>query len=381
VIVIAALGGARLLQARRGPALLAGGLLLAGLEAARTAPHHLSWFNLLAGGPGGGHRISVDSDVDWGQHEGELAAFLEASPEPWVINPQEPTAGPVLLSENARYGLMRGGPAVMAWLDGRAPTARVAQTWYAYDLPGEPAPDPGRAARAAVAGHLVALAAERAALDDPALTRALFHALVATGAHGSALAVARGWLERHPDDEAALAMAGELVVRRKMGAAELERTPGLRPPEAEARALRPSALRAAARDAGLQAPLAAVFDAMGDAWDRAGEPRRAIPDWVFAAELRPADPGPALRAAWALSTAADPAARDGAGAEALLRAAARDGGWTGSPRFEDTLGAALAAMGRLEEARAAAARAAAGFEAEGDARRAAAARGRAWAGP
>jgi len=40
---------------------------LVAVESASAAPWHLSFFNRLAGGPGGGYRIVNDSNVDWGQ--------------------------------------------------------------------------------------------------------------------------------------------------------------------------------------------------------------------------------------------------------------------------------------------------------------------------
>jgi hypothetical protein len=50
---------------------------LLGLEAAETLrahPHELSFFNALAGGVNGGRRLFADSNVDWGQDLGRLAA-------------------------------------------------------------------------------------------------------------------------------------------------------------------------------------------------------------------------------------------------------------------------------------------------------------------
>jgi dolichyl-phosphate-mannose-protein mannosyltransferase len=51
-------------------ALARGAVVLASLvavESSMAAPWHLSFFNRLAGGPGGGYRILNDSNVDWGQ--------------------------------------------------------------------------------------------------------------------------------------------------------------------------------------------------------------------------------------------------------------------------------------------------------------------------
>ncbi len=44
-----------------------GALFVAALEIATVHPHELSFFNALAGGPEGGRRFFVDSNLDWGQ--------------------------------------------------------------------------------------------------------------------------------------------------------------------------------------------------------------------------------------------------------------------------------------------------------------------------
>ncbi|MFZ9682446.1 MAG: hypothetical protein ACO3DQ_04480, partial [Cephaloticoccus sp.] len=46
------------------------------VEAMRTRPHYLAYFNPLAGGPAHAHRLFVDSSLDWGQGLPDLAAWL-----------------------------------------------------------------------------------------------------------------------------------------------------------------------------------------------------------------------------------------------------------------------------------------------------------------
>ncbi|MFM1851332.1 MAG: hypothetical protein RIS54_1016 [Verrucomicrobiota bacterium] len=46
------------------------------LEAARTRPHYLAYFNPLAGGPAHAHRMFVDSSLDWGQSLLDLQTWL-----------------------------------------------------------------------------------------------------------------------------------------------------------------------------------------------------------------------------------------------------------------------------------------------------------------
>ncbi|MFO0907238.1 MAG: glycosyltransferase family 39 protein [Isosphaeraceae bacterium] len=61
---------------KRGVALI----LLAGqlVSAVGVAPHYLSYFNFLAGGPYEGYRYLVDSSLDWGQDLPALRAAIEA---------------------------------------------------------------------------------------------------------------------------------------------------------------------------------------------------------------------------------------------------------------------------------------------------------------
>lgn len=59
------------------------GALLAwnAVEVARVYPHDLAYFNQVAGGPAGGYRWLVDSNLDWGQDLKELARYRREHPE------------------------------------------------------------------------------------------------------------------------------------------------------------------------------------------------------------------------------------------------------------------------------------------------------------
>jgi hypothetical protein len=61
------------------PAAGAGAQVLAALL---IHPHHLSYFNVLGGGPSRGYRYLVDSNLDWGQDLKGLKAWLLAHPGP-----------------------------------------------------------------------------------------------------------------------------------------------------------------------------------------------------------------------------------------------------------------------------------------------------------
>lgn len=56
-------------------------VLMTAVSSLRVYPHSLSYFNEAAGGPDGGHRHLVDSNIDWGQDLLYLRAWLDAHPE------------------------------------------------------------------------------------------------------------------------------------------------------------------------------------------------------------------------------------------------------------------------------------------------------------
>ncbi|MBI4158263.1 MAG: glycosyltransferase family 39 protein [Candidatus Yanofskybacteria bacterium] len=47
------------------------------IDVIRVYPYYLTYFNQLAGGPSGGHRYAVDSNLDWGQDLRRLAIWVE----------------------------------------------------------------------------------------------------------------------------------------------------------------------------------------------------------------------------------------------------------------------------------------------------------------
>ena len=50
----------------------------------RVHPHYLAYFNELAGGPAGGYRYLVDSNLDWGQDLKGLKAWMDTNGVPAV---------------------------------------------------------------------------------------------------------------------------------------------------------------------------------------------------------------------------------------------------------------------------------------------------------
>ena len=62
------------------------GIAVAGLavESWTIAPHHLSFFNVAAGGPMAGPKYLLDSNIDWGQDAKRLAAYQVQHDLPWM---------------------------------------------------------------------------------------------------------------------------------------------------------------------------------------------------------------------------------------------------------------------------------------------------------
>jgi len=137
------------------------------IEAARVYPHFLSYFNQIAGGPGGGYKWLVDSNLDWGQdlkglgeyqhrHPGGeplyLSYFGTASPAYYKIDAlpitssdrdgvtpnQIPKGSLVAVSATnlqCAYIDDRGLQEFMRRLRGLAPEARVGYSIFIYRLP------------------------------------------------------------------------------------------------------------------------------------------------------------------------------------------------------------------------------------------------------
>jgi hypothetical protein len=72
------------------------------LETARVYPHFLSYFNEIAGGPAGGYRWLVDSNLDWGQDLKMLGEYRRQHPvsEPFYLS-YFGTASPAYYQVNA----------------------------------------------------------------------------------------------------------------------------------------------------------------------------------------------------------------------------------------------------------------------------------------
>jgi hypothetical protein len=83
--VLAGIALARLLEVKKGAWLVCGLLALTSVSVSRAHPYYLAYFNELAGGPAGGYKLFVDSNLDWGQDVKGVADYLRARGNPPVI--------------------------------------------------------------------------------------------------------------------------------------------------------------------------------------------------------------------------------------------------------------------------------------------------------
>jgi hypothetical protein len=140
-------------------------ILLAAVETASVHPDYIAFFNVLAGGPSGGHRYLVDSNLDWGQDIARLATWLksdanrgrsytlrvEDSSETKLIkylglDPAALTAEPhglfaISANVQARLRTFSIGPDY-SWVKAYPLVKRVGQSINVYDLDQKPASIP-----------------------------------------------------------------------------------------------------------------------------------------------------------------------------------------------------------------------------------------------
>ena len=76
-ILLVASAAPHLLGSRAGRIVLGAILVAHVVPALAVAPHgYLAYFNAIAGGPDGGHRVLLDSNLDWGQDLPRLASWM-----------------------------------------------------------------------------------------------------------------------------------------------------------------------------------------------------------------------------------------------------------------------------------------------------------------
>jgi hypothetical protein len=134
------------------------------IGAARIFPHHLAYFNELAGGPDNGYHFLVDSNLDWGQSLVDLKAYLDQhgvsqanvsqytyTDPAWygiayhALAPMrgappvfpsrfDPAPGVYVIGATTLQGVMMAEPDNYEGFRHRQPTARVGHALFVYDV-------------------------------------------------------------------------------------------------------------------------------------------------------------------------------------------------------------------------------------------------------
>ncbi|MCB8954307.1 MAG: phospholipid carrier-dependent glycosyltransferase [Ardenticatenales bacterium] len=138
------------------------------------APHHLSFFNILAGGPDGGWRYLVDSNIDWGQDLAGLPPWMAENGVPWVylsyfgearpdyygiayrglasfpprlmdagariFYPSDPAPGVYAISVTNLQGVLFADHDLYAWFRQRQPIAKIGYSIFLYEVPASTPP-------------------------------------------------------------------------------------------------------------------------------------------------------------------------------------------------------------------------------------------------
>jgi hypothetical protein len=113
------------------------GLLVVWLAVAtmRYYPHLIPYMNEWAGDRRLAYRLLADSNLDWGQNEPVVRAFLAKNPDV-VLNPEEPVCGRVLMSANRLTGVIgtRKNWKSPAWTWSYEPVAHVGYAHFLFDI-------------------------------------------------------------------------------------------------------------------------------------------------------------------------------------------------------------------------------------------------------
>ncbi len=134
----------------------------------RVAPNYLAFFNELAGGPAGGYRYLVDSNLDWGQNLWQLrdwmrkngvgrvfyAHYSPARPEVYGVSvdflppdwraipftPLDPAPGVYAIGATVLQGIYTPDVNTYVWFRARSPWARLGYALFLYRVEPRPAP-------------------------------------------------------------------------------------------------------------------------------------------------------------------------------------------------------------------------------------------------
>lgn len=132
LFILAGCGGAFLAErGRAGRSILAALAILGVSEALIALPDPLSFFNFIAGGPHGGSRVLIDSNLDWGQDEQALRSAIAGRSV--SVNPLTPQEGIVAANVNAVRGILQPTDDRLGWTEIFPVEERVGRTWILVD--------------------------------------------------------------------------------------------------------------------------------------------------------------------------------------------------------------------------------------------------------
>jgi hypothetical protein len=119
------------------------GLVLAGWQAVSVlsfAPRFLPYVNELIPDRKMTYRTIADSNVDWGQADGEAESWCRLALANGVdvhLRPEKPVAGTIVVPVNELVGIM-ADPARYAWLRSKRPVSQIGYSYLVFDVkPGE----------------------------------------------------------------------------------------------------------------------------------------------------------------------------------------------------------------------------------------------------
>jgi hypothetical protein len=133
-----------------------------------VAPHYLAFFNVIAGGPDGGYRFLVDSNLDWGQDLPGLKRYVQENdiervylswfgaahpeaygfpfhplpgfwrfggePAAYGFNPFAPAPGVYAISASNLQGVRFADRDLYAWFRRQTPVARIGHSIFVYQV-------------------------------------------------------------------------------------------------------------------------------------------------------------------------------------------------------------------------------------------------------
>jgi tetratricopeptide (TPR) repeat protein len=196
-------------------------------QAVFTTPHHLSYFNVLVGGPANGYKYLIDSNFDWGQNDHFLRRYIESNKiQQCKINPNpfRPTSGHIFVNANALYGVAKGGEGAYAWLKSFKPTRQIAYTWFEYYIPEEAISQQPEVLTAdeEILVYVYGISERFSDVNDAILRLMFAFWYSALGANEMAFDEIRSILQARPDFEPAIQIGGEIIVNHKLGMLKYE---------------------------------------------------------------------------------------------------------------------------------------------------------------